>query len=307
MLQPTTVAVPFLSKDALAHGFTPYRLRRALRDGELRRVLRNVYVQADAPDTVDLRITALHLVMPPHAVIFGTTAMWVLGIDAWQPEERFVPLPTCVVPHGATRTIVTGVKTVEGYVDESDVMDFGGLRITTPVRTTVDALRRLRRPFAMSAADAMAHAGWVTKQQLVERIEELAGFPGVIQARELARIVDPRYAWRGESWVKVRLKDSGLPLPEPQIHVVDVRGREGWVDVGYLEQRAGCEYDGKEVHTLPEDRDHDARRRTWLHEAMDWRIAVTDKADVFAHRLSFELEIAAWLGFPLDRLKPRTW
>lgn len=179
--------------------------------------------------------------------------------------------------------------------------------MTIPVRTTVDALRRLRRPFAMSAADAMAHAGYVEQWELVERIDQLAGFQGVIQARSLSRLVDPRYEWRGESWSKLRLVDGGLPIPEPQIWVTDVRARKARVDLGYEARRAGCEYDGKEVHTLDEDKAADKEKRTWLREVMDWRVAVTDMNDVFSREPSFELQMAEWIGFPLDQLRPRWW
>ena len=67
----------------------------------MRRVIHGVYVDAQVPDSTDLRIAALHLVMPDHAVLFGTTAMWVLSVDAFQPDERFVPVPACLVPHGS--------------------------------------------------------------------------------------------------------------------------------------------------------------------------------------------------------------
>ncbi len=190
----------------------------------MRRVIHGVYVDAQVPDSTDLRIAALHLVMPDHAVLFGTTAMWVLSVDAFQPDERFVPVPACLVPHGASRATAHGVRTVEGYLPEADVMEHGGLRMTVPARTTVDGLRRLRRPFAISAADAMARAGWVVRAELDERIDRLRGFPGVVQARSLVRLVDPETAWPGESWTKLR--SGRCRMPDPAFAAVD-RRREG--------------------------------------------------------------------------------
>ena len=286
---------PFLGSQSLVFGFSRQQLRAAVKAGEVRRVLRNVYVDAHAPDSTDLRISALHLVMPDHAVLFGTTAMWVLSINAFQPDERFVPVPRCVVPHGTTKATAYGVHTVEGYLDERDVTEYGGLRVTTPVRTTVDCLRRLRAPFALSAADAMAHAGWVSTEDLVEEVRKLRGYPGIVQARRLVHIVDPRIESPGESWTKLRLLESGCPIPESQVRVTDKRGRWALVDLGYDDLRIGCEYDGREVHTLEADVAHDAERRRWLRDVLDWRIAVARKETVFGMDPAFELEVAGWL------------
>ena len=296
---------PFLGSQARDLGYSRQQLRQALREGEVRRVIRNVYVDAQVPDSTDLRIASLHLVMPVHAVLFGTTAMWALGIDAFQPEERFVPVPACVVPHGASRATASGVRTVEGYIAESDVVERGGLRMTVPARTAVDGLRRLRRPFALSAADGMAHAGLVHRAELDERIDRLRGFPGVVQARSLVRLVDPATAWPGESWTKLRLVDVGCPIPRSQVWVVDVKGRRAALDLGYQHAKVGCEYDGREVHTLDEDTGGDERRRHWLRTALHWRIAVARKETVFGPEPSFELEVAEWLGVAPQL--PRRW
>lgn len=297
--------LPFLGSCAGDFGLSKRQLHRALRERAVRRIIRNVYVDARVPDSTDLRVATLHLVMPVHGVLFGTTAMWALGIDAWQPDERFTPVPCCIVPHGATKVTTTGVKTVEGYVIATDIVEFRGLRMTTPVRTTVDVLRRLRSPFALSAADAMAHAGWVTKDAVHELVASLRGFPGIVQARYLAHLIDSAIDWPGDSWTKLRLVEAGCPIPEAQVLVVDKRGRRGFVDLGFKERKVGCEYDGREVHTLAEDRQHDDERRMWLRDVLDWRIAVARKETVFSLEPSFELEVAGWLGItPLPR---RLW
>ncbi|MBA2639456.1 MAG: hypothetical protein H0U77_05595 [Nocardioidaceae bacterium] len=296
---------PFLGSQAGDWGLTRQQLRQALREGEVRRVLRNVYIASDVPDSTDLRIACLHLVMPPHAVLFGTTAMWALSIDAFQPDERFLPKPSCVVPHGTTKITTDGVRSVEGYLEEFDIVEHNGLRMTVPTRTTVDGLRRLRPPFALSAADAMAHAGLVTRAGVQERIARLRGYPGIVQARYLAHLIDPQIEWPGESWTKLRLVEAGCPIPKAQVHVIDKRGRYAYLDLGYELRKIGCEYDGREVHSLADDREHDAERRTWLRDIVDWRITVARKETVFCMEPSFEFEVAAWLGLtPLPR---RRW
>jgi len=204
---------PFTRQQAADLGLPKSVLLTALRDGAVRRVLHSVYVDAAVPDSRDLRCGCLQLVMPSYGVLFGTTAAWVLGVDAFQPEERFVLTPQCVVPHGAGRTRVSGVRTVEGYIPPGDIMTLGELRLTVPERTTVDMLRRLRRPFALSAADAMAHAEMVALDELQHRIDRLKGYPGIVQARQLVRWIEPLAESPGESCQRLRLLDAGFHGP----------------------------------------------------------------------------------------------
>jgi hypothetical protein len=287
---------PFLGSQSRDLGYSRQQFRQALAEGEVRRVLRNVYVDAQVPDSTDLRIAALHLVMPTYAVLFGSTAMWARSIDAFQPDQRFTPVPQCVVPHGATKVTARGVHTVEGYLDPSDVTELNGLRMTTPVRTTVDGLRRLRAPFALSAADAMAHAGWVSRDEVTDRIHRLRGYPGIVQARRLAHLVDPATESPGESWTKLRLVEAGCPIPKAQLKVTDKKGRVAYLDLGYDAAHVGCEYDGREVHTLAADVADDLNRRSWLRDVLGWRIAVARKETVFGLESSFDAEVALWLG-----------
>ncbi|CAN5848846.1 hypothetical protein BH20ACT6_BH20ACT6_19810 [soil metagenome] len=281
-------------------------LREAVHAGVLRRVLHSVYVDAAVPDSRDLRATCLQLVMPSYAVLFGTTAAWVLGIDAFQPDDRFVMTPECVVPHGSTRCRAAGILTVEGIMPQADITELTGLRITVPERTAVDLLRRLKRPFALSAADAFAHAGLIMPDGLQHRIDGLAGFPGIVQARQLARWVEPLTESPGESWQRLRLLDAGFPRPVAQFWVLDRNGRRRYrLDSAYPHLLIGCEYDGAEDHTEEGDRLRDEGRRGWLRDVQGWRLVVCRKADIFGADPWFEIEV----GRLLDRepVLPRRW
>lgn len=297
---------PFTRSDAAAIGLTERGLRDAVRLGVVRRVLHSVYVDATVPDTRDLRLRCLHLVMPPHAVLCGTSAAWAMGVDAFQPRDRFVLTPTCMVPHGSTRATGKGVRTIEGIIPASDVMELEGLRLTVPERTSVDLLRRLRRPYALSAADAMTHTGLVALEALQERIDRLRGFPGIRQARQLVRWIEPLTESGGESWQRLRLLDAGFPRPYAQFWVCDRQGRKLYrLDLAYPHLLIACEYDGMEDHTSDEDRSADAARRENMHERFGWRFVVCRKGDVLGSDPWFEIEV----GKLLDRepILPRLW
>ncbi len=297
---------PFTRVQAADLGLRDRDLREALRAGAVRRVLHSVYVDAAVADSRDLRSSSLQQVMPSYAVLFGTTAAWAFGVDAFQPSDRFVLTPQCVVPHGTTRCTSAGIRTVEGFIPAADITEIDGLRITVPERTAVDLLRRLSRPFALSAADALAHAGLVVPDGLRHRVDGLTGYPGIVQARQLARWVEPLTESPGESWKRLRLLDAGFPRPVAQFWVLDRAGRRRYrLDLAYPHLLLGFEYDGAEDHSADSDRAADEARRAWLREVKGWRLVVSRKADVFGTDPWLELEVGRFLG--REPVLPRLW
>lgn len=86
------VGRPFTSAMALAAGLTRGRLRSKC----WRRLFRDVYVHVSVPDTQAVRVAAVRLIAPLHAVISGTTAAWLYGVDLRRKDrldcEVTVPL-----------------------------------------------------------------------------------------------------------------------------------------------------------------------------------------------------------------------
>ncbi len=296
---------PFRVSREGALGLNRHRVRMLLRDHRIRPLFRGVYVDTGVPDTRDLRCLGLTLVLPPHGVICHSSAAWALGIDGFQPKDRFLLTPQCMVPHGSSRSRHLSVRCIQGYLRDADVMVINGLRLTTPSRTTVDLMRTLRRPYALSVADAMVRAELVTIAQLAKRIRRLKHYPGIIQARDLLRLIDPRAESPGESWLRLRLVDAGFPFPRPQYEVIDHRGRIiARIDLAYPEIRLAMGYDGAEYHSHDEDRSHDEGRRELLTDAYGWRVEPAKKADVLGTDPAYEINIGKLLGIePL----PRTW
>jgi hypothetical protein len=297
--------VPFLSRQSNLLGIPVKQLPALVHDGQLRRVLRGIYVDPGVVDSRELRCLALSLVCPVHAVIWGSTAAWIWGVDAYEPERRSLLMPECAVPHHWSRQRRPGVRTVESKIEADDVATVNGIRVTNPDRTAVDLLRFHRRPFALSSVDAMARAGLIDLRAVRRRIGRLARHPGVRQARELVMMIDPARESHGESWTFLRLVDAGLPRPKPQIEVFDRYGKlVARIDMGYEAVRVGVEFDGKQFHTA-EDQDHDERRRERLKREFDWRLVTCDSASVMSDEPRLEEEVAQLLG--VDCLRPRVW
>jgi hypothetical protein len=297
---------PFIGAQAESVGLTRAVLWTLIKDHRVRRVLRGVYVDSSAPDSRALRVAALHLVKPRDAVFYGTTVAFLLGVDAFPPKDRFNLVPQCVVPHHTVRRTGAHVRCREGYLPAEDLEVVDGLVITNPVRTTVDLLRTLWRPHALAAADAMAHAGLVSREEVDARIRPLKGYPGIVQARTLARLIEPLAESAGESWQRLRLFDAGFPIPQCQVKVYDRSGEIiARLDNAYEKVKVGIEYDGREFHDDDMDKEDDNRKRGYLRDVLGWRLAIGRQARIFGDDPTFEQQIGEWIG--LVPLLPRRW
>lgn len=268
---------PFTPGGAAALGITRRRLRMAVDQGLVRRVFTGVYVDAEQPDSTQLRARAAALVMSEHSVLCDRTAAWIHGIGVLRYAELDVipPLETYVLRghnptdrhncHGGTRDLLP-----------EDWQTIGGVRVTTPLRTALDLACKLPRRQAMAALDAFAREHGVGVDQLRRLLARYFRRRGVVQARELVQLTDGRIESARESWVNLEIHDHGLPKPEPQYWVM-VDGVPTYrVDFAYPHARVIVEYDGEEFHSTPEQTAADEKRRAWLRRN-GWRVIVVTK------------------------------
>lgn len=298
--------LPFRSREGPQLGFSSSSLSRAVRGGILRRPLRGVVVDARVVDDRDLRIGCLRLVIPAHGVVWGRTAAWLYGIDSFAPGEQDLLTPECAVPNHRGRCTHPGVRGVEATLPEESYVVVDGVAVTTERRTAMDLGRHLSRPMALAALDAFTHAGLVTVIELREDLADLVHHPGVVQARELVALVEPRTESPGESWLRLRVVDAGFPRPEAQIEVCDSRGRVRFrLDLGFRDRRLGLEYDGADYHdSLAQQRDDD-RRRGLLKRQHDWDVYGFGRESVLGRRPTVELVVGELLG--MEPRLPRRW
>jgi hypothetical protein len=292
---------PFLARDSNDIGMTANQLYEARREGAVRRILDRVFVDVTARDSRELRIKAMKLIAPPHAVVADDWASWIYGIDTFVPSKRHSLRPALVVPHGLSRTRIDDLACRQALIPNKDILEIDGLSLTTPVRTTVDFLRKKWRPYALSAADSMARAGLVTKEEVWEFAARLKGYRGIRQARNLAVLIEPRCESPGESWTHLRILDAGFPMPEPQWEVRDRDGNTRFLDFAYPQLLIAVEYDGEGFHTADSDKSHDNYRRR-LVKALGIRIVLAEYADIFGTDPAFEQELGGLMGIkPAER------
>lgn len=300
---------PFTRQDAAAAGIPAHRLERMAREGLVRRMLRGVYVDPLVPDTLELRAAALGRIAPPDAVICRRTAAWLYGVDTLALSEHSVlPYVDSVVP-SKRRALRRGETSPHSQtLLPGDVTRVSEVRVTTPAATAVHLARHLERPFALSAVDAMLRAELLTLDAFRAAVARYPHHPGIVLARDIARLADPAAESPGESWLRLRIIDAGFPRPVCQ-YVVHDGDRHFRLDLGFVVRtangrRLGLEYDSDEWHSgLDRDR-IDTARRTRLAE-LGWDVLPVRRGDVWGRDPRLELTVGEMLE--IEPRLPRLW
>ncbi|KRE92584.1 hypothetical protein ASG76_16595 [Nocardioides sp. Soil774] len=276
---------PFSADEATRAGVDASLRRRLVERGLLRPVLRGVFVVSHVPDSLRLRVAALELVVPEHAVVVDRTAAWLHGVDALPRSAIHRMPPLDVYSQGASRLRRPGLASGTRELTVRDVERLGPLTVTTPLRTACDLGRRLWRFDALSAIDGFLRLG-LDHDLLLSESERFKGHRGMRQLRQLAPLGDPGAESPPESALRLHWYDADLPQPETQIWVHDDDGRPTYrLDMGHREARYGAEYFGEEFHPGA-GTEHDEERLTWLRTRRDWAMDVFVKTDVYGSELT---------------------
>lgn len=280
---PLPIGRPFTASQAEAAGITRAVLRRLLRDHYVRRLVKGVFVAAQATDSLLLRTRALLLVAPEDAVIVDWTAVW-LYTGLLPPNQHLeVPPVSLFRPRGRGRLRNSLCTSGERSFTGEDLVTIEGLSVTTPLRTAWDIGRLAHRDMAIGALDALLRLGEFTKEEMTTGVERFRKQRGVVQLRDLAPRADGRAESMGESVLRLRWSDlRSLPRPEPQVPILDAHGRAiYYLDLGVPDLRFAAEYDGEEHHSSAQDREHDRKRRSWIEQNRGWIIEPVRKRNVF--------------------------
>jgi hypothetical protein len=278
---PLPLTEPFTGRRAAALGVSSGQLRHLLERRLVRRVVRGVYAVAQAPDDPGFRAIALHLVLPDGAVVTDRTAAWLQGVDILPRSARTQVPPVQVFHPPGNRARRAGVASGERLLLPSDVVQVDGISVTSPLRTALDLARLLWRFDALAALDQFLRLG-VSLEELLFELSRFKGYRGIIQARCLVPLADPRAESVAESALRLHWYDAGLPTPELQWWVYDDAGVPIYrLDLALPEARFAAEYDGVDFHSGGADRAHDEQRRAWLRDRRRWVVEVFQNDDVY--------------------------
>jgi hypothetical protein len=262
---------PFTTTLAKACGVTP----SALRGSNWRNVFRDVWVHVDVPDTREMRLAAVRLVLAEGAFVCGLTAAWIYGTDVQDLRGELV-----WVGHrnGSRLRNRAGCLTREITVENSDLCVVDGITMTTELRTVFDCSRWLSLIEAVVVADTLAHAGALTPEELETYAKSHRALRGVRRVDQVVELMEPLSESQMETRVRLLIVLAGLPRPEAQLIINDRLGHfVARADLGYRAQRLIVEYDGA-FHW--EQRREDDRRREAMRD-LGWTVLVLSAEDYY--------------------------
>ncbi len=286
---------PFTAAQARAAGVSTHRLRRLCQDGLIRSPLRNAYVDSSLSDTLDLRTRILALVVPEGCFVCDRTAGWLHGANMiLAPGDHLVVPPVSMFRHAdAGRLRNALASSGERTLSSGDLVNIGGIWVTTPLRTALDLGRLLKRDQALAALDSLLRLGVYSLEELRAEVYRFVGQRGVRQLRALVPLADAGAQSPPEAALRLRWYDAGLPRPRLQIPVI-VDGRVVYyLDMGLEELLFGAEYDGEEWHSEDQDTAYDDARRRWLGQQRNWQIEVFGRVNVYGRNQDATERLAA--------------
>lgn len=224
---------PFRTTDAYALGVS----LKTLQGDRFRRLTKGVYVAATTVDSHRIQVRGVMLVSPPGTIATGVTGLQLLGVDVgsrlpmtfatthlWQVRRRDVK--------------VMRLKELPPHRDG----------IAAPEHCWLIAASSLNLLDLVTAGDSLIRKRRATLVRLQSAVQGYSG-RGVVAARAAVKLVRERVDSPRETWLRLCLVLSGLPMPECNLIIGDDQGPMGRVDLVYLEYRLIIEYEGDQHRT----------------------------------------------------------
>jgi hypothetical protein len=183
---------------------------------------------SDLNDPTLQRILDAVELVPDGGALGGWAAGRLLGVPELDGglSPRKEPVLVLVPDRAQHVSPRPGVRFFRSTLDEGDMTDVHGIRVTRPVRTMFDLVRTSRRPEeALVAADLVARWLGPTADDLLRYADAHRRFRGVPVVRSVAPLVDPLSRSPGESRFRyLWVVEAGLPVPVCNAYVVDATG-----------------------------------------------------------------------------------
>ena len=195
-------------------------LRRRLESGELVSPRKGMYLRtgfwdALTPSQRAARVIRTLGIAHPSWAFSHASAALIHGIDV--SYELLSPIHFVSPESGGGRS-PKGLK--RHRCAEARITRCGSTRVTDIDRTVIDCAIAYGPALFLPIADQALREGLTTTSRLEEELRSRAGQRGVAKARELVSLADVRAESGGESYVRGRLIELGIPF-------VDLQGRVG--------------------------------------------------------------------------------
>ncbi|MBP1818973.1 DUF559 domain-containing protein [Mycobacterium sp. OAE908] len=221
------------------------------------KIHRNVYSRKGMPLTAVDRAHAAWLWSGRNATLVGHSAAALLG-SKWIPSDAPVELAR------VRRPAARGIHVYSGVLAEDEICLRQRIECTTASRTAYDLARRLPLETGVIRVDALLHATRTPVAQVNSIAARYPGARGLRQLRETLDLADGGSESPQETRLRLFLVQSGLPRPVTQIVVLNDRGPDRRIDMGWPEWKVGVEYDGEQHWTNPDSYAEDIERLEFL-------------------------------------------
>lgn len=251
-------------RDVLQSQLGDLAVRALLRGRRLVPFSRRVLVERSRQLELRTRAAAALLHVGGNALLATHTAALLFGCTAADASRMHV-----LVGYDRTAHSSLSVAFHQGLFDEQDVVDLDGLRVHALDCAIAELLCRASRRTALACADqALAFSPVGFRADVLHRIVTRRDSRGRRRGEILLELATGLAESPAESWLLLGFFDDGLPVPEQQVPVLDLAGRERYrLDFAWEETRVAVEYDGYVAHVdraaEDADRQADLERRGW--------------------------------------------
>lgn len=273
-LPPELRATPFTTATARASEVHRERLRR--RDLDAR--VYGARAPAGTADTLIGRCRLFAARLDPATFFSHATAARLFGAPIPPWLER-APLLHVTVPSPRRAPHAEGLVGHSRLVHDGDVVEFAGLRVSSPQRVVFELAASLSLGDLVAVIDFFVHHrdSWCTVEHLSDRARVGDPLSRSRRAGRAIALADPRSESRPESLVRVALTIAGIPPTAVNLDVV-AGGRRWRIDLAYEREKVAIEYQGG-YHFDAEQRRRDMTRRSWL-EAEGWTVIEFNSDDL---------------------------
>ena len=259
----------FTREEALALGMSARTLNRRAAEGVFVRIRPGVLALPGAPDPhiLDLHVACRKL----GAVVTHQSAAYIHELD----RPRHIK-PTVSVQRNRTKDLVGVTVHQLNDLDPAHILEFEGLRVTSPERTIIDLAAVITERGLTRVVDIGLAAGRLDLGILQDLFTQLArrGKPGTTQLRKILEARGGDFVAPDSELERLLLlviEEAALPPPVRQFRAPWLRPVNGRVDLAYPDRRLLIEGDSRRWHMLAEAFETD-RLRDNAAQLAGWRI-----------------------------------
>jgi hypothetical protein len=239
----------FLRRHAIAWGYTDRGIQLRVRAGEWHRVRRGAYVSGpvwrELSETDRHRAQARAVLMTAHptAVLSHVSAAVEIGAPVWDVDLSVVHVTRT---DRKPRRREAGVWHHRGILADDEIYEVNGVRVTVPLRAAVEVPTVVGVEQALVMVDGLLRIASAAPQDVKAALDRATHWPRSLAHEVIFRLADSRHESAAETRTHYMCWKQGLPCPEPQVQILDERGREfARVDFAWRKYGVFLEFDGR--------------------------------------------------------------